>query len=75
MGEDKLYLCVTCLIPAEEAGACEQCGLERVLCRPGDASDPCRRPLMDAEGRLRSRAPIWWLKQRVGQLIEYLEID
>jgi hypothetical protein len=74
VAEDKLYLCVNCLIPAEEAGVCEQCGGERILCRPGDSSDPCRRPLMDADGRIRSRAPIWWLKQRVGRLIDHLDI-
>lgn len=74
VAEHELYLCVNCLIPAEQAGQCEACGRERILCKPGDLSDPCRRPLMDAQGRVRTRAPIWWLKHRVGRLIDYLDV-
>ena len=74
MVEHELYICTKCLIPAEAAGLCEACGGERILCQPGDPSDPCRQPLMDAQGRVRSRAPIWWLKQRVGRLIDFMEL-
>jgi hypothetical protein len=35
--------------------------------------DPCRRPLMDAAGQVRTRAPLWWLRLRVGPLLEFLE--
>ncbi|OGO13127.1 MAG: hypothetical protein A2Y93_03410 [Chloroflexi bacterium RBG_13_68_17] len=77
MGESgvQLYLCPRCLLPGEEPGLCPQCGTERLTCRPGDPDDPCRRPLMDAAGRVRTRAPLWWLRYTVGRLTEYLERD
>ena len=67
------YLCLNCLTPAEEAGVCQRCGGERVGCRPGSPEDPCRRPLMDAEGRIRTRAPLWWLRKSIPGFSKYLD--
>jgi len=71
--EVRFSLCPRCLLPGEEPGACPQCGTQRLTCRPGDPDDPCRRPLIDAAGRVQTRAPLWWLRFTVGRLTEYLE--
>jgi hypothetical protein len=70
--DQEIYLCPNCLTPGGEPGACPECGHTRVGCRPGDPDDPCRRPLMDANGKLRTRAPLWWLQYTVRDLTKYL---
>ncbi len=67
----KIHLCPRCLLPAEGPGACSNCGAEVVRCRPGDPDDPCRRPVMDRQGNVRTRAPLWWLRARLGELARY----
>jgi hypothetical protein len=47
--------------------------LKLITCHVGDLEDPCRRPLMDSEGRILTRAPLWWLNQSVAELIQFLE--
>jgi hypothetical protein len=69
----EMYLCPRCLDSQPGAGACPRCGVERIGCRPGDADDPCRRPLVDAAGQVRTRAPLWWLRQTVGPLTRFLD--
>jgi hypothetical protein len=69
---NRVYLCPHCLTPAGEAGACHVCGHERLTCRPGSPDDPCRKPLMDAQGQLKSQAPRWWLVKTVGKLVTEL---
>ncbi len=56
------YLCPRCLEPADEPLPCPRCGGERVMCRPGAANDPVRKPLIAATGEFRGRAPVWWLR-------------
>jgi hypothetical protein len=58
-----LYLCETCFYASDQPGVCPDCGHELVECRPGTPDDPCRRPLMDQEGRLLTRAPLWWVER------------
>ena len=70
---DQVYLCPRCLDSQASAGLCPRCGLERLGCRPGDPDDPCRRPLVDAAGQVRTRAPLWWLRQTVGPLTRFLD--
>jgi len=70
--EAEVYLCPNCLLPAAEPGPCSRCGRERVGCKPGDPDDPCRRPLMSEDGRVLTRAPLWWLEHTVGDLADYL---
>lgn len=70
---DQVYLCPRCFDSQASAGICPRCGLERLSCRPGDADDPCRRPLVDAAGQVRTRAPLWWLRQTVGPLTRFLD--
>ena len=60
---DQVYLCARCLLAGDAPGPCPRCGQERLTCRPGDPDDPCRRPWIDAAGKVRTRAPLWWLKQ------------
>ena len=59
------YVCPKHMEPAREPSPCPRCGRERVTCRPGDADDPCRKPLMSAAGEVKSRAPLWWLRRKV----------
>lgn len=70
---DQVYLCPRCFDSQASAGVCPRCGLERLGCRPGDPDDPCRRPLVDAAGQVRTRAPLWWLRQTVGPLTRFLD--
>jgi hypothetical protein len=69
----EVFLCPRCLDSQPRAGTCPRCGLERIGCRPGDPDDPCRRPLVDASGQVRTRAPLWWLRQTVGPLTRFLD--
>ena len=69
---ERIYLCPDCLTPGEASGQCSECGATLVECRPGESDDPCRRPLMNKEGEVLTRAPIWWLQHRVGDLMNYL---
>jgi hypothetical protein len=49
--------------------------MELLTCKPGDPDDPCRRPLIDAKGQIKTRAPVWWLKYSVTDLMDILEED
>jgi hypothetical protein len=69
---DQVYLCARCLLAGDAPGPCPRCGQERLTCRPGSADDPCRRPWIDGQGRIRTRAPLWWLKQTIGGLADAL---
>jgi hypothetical protein len=68
-----VFLCPRCLDSQPAAGLCPRCGLERIGCRPGDPDDPCRKPLVDDAGQVRTRAPLWWLRQTVGPLTRFLD--
>lgn len=65
-----LYVCPDCFLADVSPGTCPACGHTRVECNPGDANNPCRKPPMDAQGRLRSRAPLWWLVRSAPYLRE-----
>jgi hypothetical protein len=71
----EIHLCPRCLMPGDESGPCPVCGTERIYCRPGDPDDPCRRPLIDKEGRVRTRAPLWWLRHTVTRLLDLQQDD
>ncbi|NIM93450.1 MAG: hypothetical protein GTO18_07040 [Anaerolineales bacterium] len=70
---ETIYLCPRCLEAQPSAGLCPNDGTELLSCRPGDPDDPCRRPLMDADGRVLTRAPAWWLHYTVEDLMKFLE--
>jgi hypothetical protein len=72
-GQVQLYLCPRCLLPGESPGPCPRCGGPRLTCRPGDPDDPCRRPLIDPQGQVRTRAPLWWLQQTMRPLARFWE--
>lgn len=69
----EFYLCPNCYTAGEEPGPCPMCGHGLLGCRPGDPDDPCRKPLIDTAGRVRSRAPRWWLEKRLPTLFEALK--
>lgn len=70
MGQtEQIFLCPRCLQAYDSAGRCSKDGSELLTCGLGDEKDPCRRPLMDSEGRVLTRAPIWWLRHSVADLI------
>jgi hypothetical protein len=56
-----LYICPHCFSADSAPGHCPHCGQPRVECDARDPDNPCRKPPMDAEGRLLSRAPLWWV--------------
>jgi hypothetical protein len=70
--DTEIFLCPNCFLPADKPGECPQCGHTRVGCRPGDPDDPCRRPLIGSDGKLRTRAPLWWLQYTVTNLTHHL---
>jgi hypothetical protein len=73
MSAEPIFLCPRCLTASGEPGVCSRCGIARLGCTPGDPDDPCRRPVVDARGQVRTRAPLWWLRQSVASLTGYLE--
>jgi len=64
-----VYLCPRCLLSEAQPGSCARCGGERVRCCPGEPDDPGRRPLLDREGKVQTRAPVWWLRHTVARLM------
>ncbi len=73
LGRTVVYLCPNCLNSEESEGPCSVCGTLVVECNAGEPGDPGRRPLIDEKGRVRSRAPIWWLNRRVNKFIKYVK--
>lgn len=70
---ESIHLCPKCLQAQPSPGTCPNDGTELLSCSPGDADDPCRRPLMDSLGKVKTRAPGWWLKYSVAELMQALE--
>jgi hypothetical protein len=70
---EEIYLCPQCLEAQVSPGDCPNDGSELLTCKPGDPDDPCRRPLMDAKGQIKTRAPAWWLKYTVKDLMNLIE--
>lgn len=68
-----VHICPRCLNCEEGQGPCRVCGTEVLACEAGSTEDRIRRPLIDNQGRVRTRAPRWWLRKRVGKLAKYFE--
>ncbi len=79
MSEDPeihIYMCPRHLVAQAEPGKCPlDCTLDLIECCPGDPDDPCRRPVVDEDGTVRTRAPLWWLEHTVEELWPYLRGD
>jgi hypothetical protein len=56
-----LYLCERCFSAADTPGPARAAVSRGAIFQVGAVDDPCRRPPTDAEGRLLSRAPQWWV--------------
>ena len=65
-----IHVCERCLTPSDSPEACRYCGGSKVGCKVGAADDPIRRPLIDKDGHVVTRAPLWWLKKTVPELID-----
>jgi hypothetical protein len=57
----ELYVCPRCFSTDTAPGPCPRCGLARRYCWLGDTGDVRRRPPMDTQGHILSRAPLWWV--------------
>jgi hypothetical protein len=55
------YVCERCFSTDTAPGPCPRCGLMRRYCSLGEPGDAHRRPPMDAQGHILSRAPLWWV--------------
>lgn len=71
--DDTVYVCSRHLIIQTDPGTCPECGQPLIECQPGPMDDPSRKPLIDAQGRVRTRAPLWWLRKTVTRLVDYLD--
>ncbi len=69
-GRVTFYLCPRCLTADARPGLCPRCKVERLTCDAGAPDDRCRRPMVDASGRVLTRAPLWWLRKSVSDLAE-----
>jgi hypothetical protein len=69
---EQVYLCPRCFEAQSSPGNCPNDGEELLGCRPGDPDDPCRRPLMNNQGKIVARAPVWWLQYSVRDLLRNL---
>jgi hypothetical protein len=62
LDETEQYVCERCFSTDTAPGVCPRCGKPRRHCQVGSLGDTCRRPLMDTNGHILSRAPLWWLQ-------------
>ena len=68
-----VYVCPNCFSADTAPGDCPDCGRARLEFDPGAPNHPGRKPPMDAEGRVLSRAPLWWLARTAPYLREQLK--
>ena len=68
-----VYVCRQCFSTDIRPGPCPEHDEARVECDPGDPDSPCRRPPMDAQGRIVNRAPLWWVMKCAPFMKEYLQ--
>lgn len=68
-----IYICEHCFSADTAPGICPNCRQPRVECDPHDPDNPCRKPPIDAQGRILSRAPLWWLMRSAPYLREQIK--
>ena len=54
------YICPVCFNACEDRASCHE--HEMMCCDPGVLDDERRKPVMDASGRVHTRAPLWYLE-------------
>ncbi len=54
------YICPTCFNACEDLKECHE--HQMMGCDPGELGHERRKPMMDATGRIRTRAPRWYLE-------------
>lgn len=62
---DIFYLCLTCFAVSQTEDECH--GQRMIRCDAGRPGDERRKPVLDNRGRMKSRAPRWFL-EAVGSL-------
>ncbi len=67
LDETEQYVCERCFSTDTAPGPCPRCGLPRRRCELGGPGDACRRPPMDTEGHILSRAPMWWVQRALSR--------
>ncbi len=56
-----IYLCGHCFKIGDEPWEC--CGRQTIRYDAGVPGDPRSKPLMDEQGNLKTRAPVWWVER------------
>jgi hypothetical protein len=56
----RFFLCPVCFNASVDGRECHD--HQMICCRAGGPDDERRKPLMDAAGRVQSRAPRWYLE-------------
>ena len=54
------YICPVCFKVCEDEQECHE--HQMICCDPGTPGNERRRPMMDASGRVQTRAPRWFLE-------------
>ena len=62
--ECDFYICVTCFQISESARSCH--GQTMIHCDARDQDVEQRKPLMDSNGHLLGRAPVWFIEAKKG---------
>lgn len=78
MSEEKskvIYICPNCFTPADQLGACSECGTEVIEFCPGGEEDLCRRPVVNSQGKLCTHVPLWWIRSVAPALADRLEAN
>jgi hypothetical protein len=68
-----MFMCRHCLLADERETPCPRCGRLRVRCEPGEPGSPECRPLIDAAGQVRTRAPRWWIRHTMAEFARFLD--
>lgn len=54
------YICPVCFNACKDPEECHE--HQMMCCDPGMPDDERRKPMMDASGRVQTRAPLWYLR-------------
>lgn len=64
-----IYICPECFMIAEDPRNC--CEHEMTRIDAGAPGDERSKPLMDEQGELKTRAPVWWVERHAWWIREH----